>query len=213
MKKIISILFVSVLFTVSAHAGGMIGIKYGNGDLEGTKQAYTAGSKTYNAQTNSDDSEFGAIFAEVNLPNYPVSLGVEYIPFTATVSVDGNSSDSHLELADHTTIYALLSRGVGDGEASAYVKVGYAMADIGGVKANYVTTTVNSHDSSLEGPMIGVGVQSGLLGSLGLVARVEATMTEYDDVSVTTTSNGSASVKKTASAELTTVTISLAKTF
>ena len=32
MKKIISILFVSVLFTVSAHAGGMIGIKYGEGD-------------------------------------------------------------------------------------------------------------------------------------------------------------------------------------
>ena len=30
--------------------------------------------------------------------------------------------------------------------------------------------------------MIGVGVQSGLLGNLGVVARLEATMTDYDDV-------------------------------
>ena len=213
MKKIISILFVSLLFTVSAHAGGMIGIKYGNGDLEGTKKAYTAGSTSYSAQTKSENNEFGAIFAEVNLGDNPISLGVEYIPFTATVTVDGNSSDSHLELSDHTTIYALLSRGVGSGDASAYFKVGYAMADIGNVKANYTTTTINSNDNSLEGPMLGIGVQSGLLGDLGLVARLEATVTDYDDVSVTTTSNGSTSVKKTADAELTTVTISLAKTF
>ncbi len=211
MKKIISILFVSALFTVSAHAGGMIGIKYGNGDLEGTKEAYTAGSTSYSAQTNSKDHEFGAVFAEVNLPNHPVSLGVEYIPYTATVSVDGNSSDSHLELSDHTTLYALISKGIADGDASAYFKIGYAMADIGGIKT-YTTTTVNSNDSSLEGPMIGVGVQSEAFG-FGMVARLEATVTDYDDVSVTTTSNGSSSVKKTADAELTTFTISLAKTF
>jgi len=64
----------------------------------------------------------------------------------------------------------------------------------------------------LEGPMIGVGIQTGAFGP-GMVARFEATVTDYDDVSVTTTSNGSASVKKTADAELTTFTISLAKTF
>jgi len=212
MKKIISILFVSALFTVSAYAGGMIGIKYGNGDLEGTKDAYTAGSNSYSAQSASKDHEFGAIFAEVNLPNHPVSIGLEYIPYTATVSVDGNSADSHLELSEHTTLYALISNSIGDGDASAYFKIGYAMADIGGVKANYATTTVNSNDDSLEGPMIGFGVQSASFG-FGLVARLEATVTDYDAVSVTTTSNGSSSVKKTADAELTTVTISLAKTF
>ena len=213
MKKIISILFVSALFTVSAHAGGMIGIKYGNGELSGDKAAYTAGSNAYAAASKSESHEFGAVFAEVELGDSPISVGVEYIPYTATVTVDGNSSDSHLELSEHTTIYALVSNPAGDNGASVYAKLGYAMADIGNVAANYATTTVNSHDSELEGPMIGVGVQSGALGDLGFVARVEATMTDYDDVSVTTTSNGSSSVKKTASAELTTITISLAKTF
>ena len=197
MKKVISILFASLLFAVSAHAGGMIGVKYGNGDLEGTQNAYTAGSNTYSAQTQSEDHEFAAIFAEVSIGDSPISVGLEYIPFTATVTVDGNSSDSHLELSEHTTVYALLSRGLGEG--SVYLKAGYAMADIGNVKANYDGTTINSHDSDLEGPMI--------------VARAEVTMTDYDDVSVTTTSNGSSSVTKTAEAELTTLTVSIAKTF
>jgi hypothetical protein len=211
MKKIISILFVSALLTMSAHAGGMIGIKYGNGDLEGTKDAYTAGSNSYSSQTNSKDHEFGAVFAEVNLANHPVAIGLEYIPYTATISVDGSSSDSHLEISEHTTIYALLSNNVGGGDASAYFKVGYAFADIGGVKANYDQTTVNSHDSSLEGLMIGAGIQSGEFS--GMVGRLELTITDYDDVSANTTSNGSTSVTKTADADLTTITISLAKTF
>ena len=46
MKKVISILFASLLFAASAHAGGMIGVKYGNGDLEGTQNAYTAASNS-----------------------------------------------------------------------------------------------------------------------------------------------------------------------
>ena len=60
--------------------------------------------------------------------------------------------------------------------------------------------------------MYGVGVQSKEL-PFGLVARAEYTFTEFDDISVTTTSNGSASVKKTADGDLTTLTISLAKSF
>ena len=71
---------------------------------------------------------------------------------------------------------------------------------------------VNSKSSELEGMMYGVGVQSKEL-PFGIVARAEYTFTDFDDISVTTTSNGSASVKKTASGELTTLTISLAKSF
>ena len=60
--------------------------------------------------------------------------------------------------------------------------------------------------------MIGIGYQSVEFGD-GIVARVEATHTDYDDISVTTTSNGSTSVKKTATAELTTFSVSIAKSF
>ena len=86
------------------------------------------------------------------------------------------------------------------------------MADIGTVKPNAGATTINSNSDSLEGMMYGVGLQSKEL-PFGLVARAEYTFTEFDDISVTTTSNGSASVKKTADGDLTTLTISLAKSF
>ena len=98
------------------------------------------------------------------------------------------------------------------------VKAGYAMADIGDItqtrnsSVDSPKTTINSQSSSLEGPMIGVGYQSMEFGD-GFVARAEATYTDYDDISVTTTSNGSTSVKKSASAELTTFSVSLAKAF
>jgi hypothetical protein len=213
MKKLITILVSSViLFTTSAYSAGMIGLKVGTGDLEGTQKAYTAGGTTYAAQTKSEDSEYGAIFAEIEIPNYPVSVGLEYIPFTATVSVDGNSSDSHLELSDHTTLYLLAAKELANG-ASVYGKLGYSMADIGGVKANYATTTVNSHDDSLEGPMAGIGLETAEFSPAALVARFEATYTEYDEVKVNTTSNGSESVNKKADANLTTFSISLGKKF
>ena len=213
MKKLITILVSSViLFTTSAYSAGMIGLKVGTGDLEGTQKAYTAGSTTYAAQTKSENSEYGAIFAEIEIPNSPVSVGLEYIPFTATVSVDGNSSDSHLELSDHTTLYLLAAKELANG-ASVYGKLGYSMADIGGVKANYTGTTVNSHDDSLEGPMAGIGLETAEFSPAALVARFEATYTEYDEVKVNTTSNGSASVNKKADANLTTFSISLGKKF
>ena len=212
MKKIIISFFSLVLLTSSAFAGGMIGIKAGVGELDGNKKSYTAGSTTYTSQSASEDSEYAAIFAEVNIGESPVSVGLEYIPYTATVSVDGNASDSHLELSDHTTLYLLASKELSNG-ASVYGKLGYSMADIGGVKANYATTTVNSHDDSLEGPMAGIGIQSTEFSQLGLIARLEATYTEYDEVKVNTTSNGSDAVDKKADANLTTFTISIAKPF
>jgi hypothetical protein len=188
----------------------MIGVKLGVGDLEGNKKGYTAGTHSYGSQSGSKDAEFGAIFAEVNVNDSPISIGVEYVPFDADISLDGKKANVSANVDDYTTIYALAMRELSD--ASVYAKIGYSMADVGTVQPNNSTTTVNSQSDSLEGMMFGVGVQSKEL-AFGLVARAEYTITEFDDISVTTTSNGSTSVKKTADGELTTLTISLAKSF
>ena len=209
MKKVITLVGASLFFASSVIAEGLIGIKLGMGDLEASKAGYTAGSTSYAGETKSEDHEYGAIFGEISVPQVDgLSLGLEYIPFTATLTVDGNSSDSSLELSDHTTIYALYGYDVGN--VSAYGKAGIAMADISKVVANYDTTTINSHDNSLDGIMLGVGLQTDISEFVG---RLELTYTEYDSVGVTTTSNGSASVKKSADAELMTVSISIAKAF
>ncbi len=133
-----------------------------------------------------------------------------YVPFDADISLNGDASGVSANVQDYTTLYALAMHELND--ISVYAKIGYSMADIGTIKPNDGQTTINSNSDSLEGIMYGVGVQSKEL-PFGLVARAEYTFTEFDDISVTTTSNGSASVKKTADGDLTTLTISLAKSF
>ena len=213
MKKL-TILLITAVFTLatSAFAGGMIGVKYGTGELDGNSKAYTAGSTDIAAQSGSKSNEFGAIFAEVNVKESPISVGLEYVPFDADITLNGSTSGASANVSNYTTLYALAMAEIPNGNASVYAKLGYSMADIGTVKANDALTTINSNSSELEGMMYGVGIQSKEL-DMGIVARAEYTFTEFDDISVTTTSNGSASVKKTASGELTTMTVSLSKSF
>ncbi len=199
----------ALAFTTSAFAGGTIGFKVGNGDLEGTNDAYTAGSRTQASVTASKDALFGAIFAEINLGDTPLSAGVEYVPFDADITLDGNNSSTSANVDDYTTAYLLLSKELES--VSIYAKLGYSHADIGAINASE-NTTVNSQDDSLEGPMVGVGFQTEELAN-GMAGRLEITYTEFDSISATTTSNGSSSVKKTADGDLITVTFGLSKSF
>tara|TARA_B110000211_G_scaffold157192_1_gene178091 strand:+ start:79 stop:702 length:624 start_codon:yes stop_codon:yes gene_type:complete len=203
-----SILILSALYTLTipAFAGGMVGVKYGVGDLEGNAKAYGQ----YNAQSASKDSDFGAIFAEVNIMESPISVGIEYVPLDADISLDGHQANVSANVSDYTTLYALAMKELTN--FSVYGKLGYSQADVGKVKVNDTATTYVSQSGDLEGMMYGLGIQSQEL-PFGIVARAEYTYTEFDDISVTTTSHGAAAVKKTADGDLTTMTISLAKSF
>ena len=209
----ITILFVSGLLTLttSAFAGGMIGVKLGIGDLEGNSKSYTAGTNTYTAKSGSKDAEFGAIFAELNIMESPISAGVEYVPFDADISLNGLQSNVSANVTDYTTLYLLAKHDLTN--FSVYAKIGYSEADIGTIKHDSnAQTTVNSQSASLEGTMYGFGLQSQEL-PFGLVARAEYTFTEFDTISVNTTSHGSTAVDKKADGDLTTLTLSVAKSF
>ena len=216
MKKL-TIIFFSALFALSTSvfanpiSGGVIGVKVGKGDLDGNAKSYTAGSTTYAAETGSKNAEYGAIFAELNIMDGPISVGLEYVPFDADISLDGAQSNVSANVGDYTTAYIMAMH---DLEAfSVYVKAGMSTADIGAISHEpNAQSTVNSQSDSLDGTMLGIGLQSQEL-PMGLVGRLEYTQTEFDDISVTTTSNGSTSVKKTADGDLTTLTISIAKQF
>ena len=211
MKKIVSILFASIIFTTSAFAGGLIGLKVGNGDLEGTKLVTTNSLEPNDAQTSgSKDHTYGAIFAEVNLNDSPVNLGFELVPLTGTISVVNDDSDASVEVGNLRTIYVLAAREVGAG--SVYAKLGYSEADIDNAKQSNGTTTITSFSDALEGPMIGLGFQTGEYN--GLVFRAEATLTEFDDVEVKTTDlDELVETKKANDIEFETITISVAKSF
>ena len=208
MKKLIVLLFAATFtFATSAFAGGLVGVKFGTGELNGDAAGYTAGSNTYTAVSGSKDNQFGAIFAEVELPVGPLSVGVEYVPFDADIALTKKSSSTSANVSDFTTVYALASTSAGN--VNVFGKIGYSMADIGTVKSK---STLVSQSKDLEGFTIGAGIQSEPMAN-GLVVRAEYAHTDFDSISVTTTSNGSASVKKTADGDLQTLTISIAKSF
>mgnify|MGYP001361278072 FL=1 len=212
MKKIVSILFASIIFTTSAFAGGLIGLKVGNGDLEGTKLKTTNTLAPHDAQTSgSADHMYGAIFAELNINESPLNLGFELVPLTGTISVVNDDSDASVEVGNLRTIYVLAAREVGAG--SVYAKLGYSEADIDNAKQSNGTTTITSFSDALEGPMVGIGFQTGEYN--GLVFRAEATLTEFDDVEVKTTDtiDDLVETKKANDIEFQTITLSVAKTF
>ena len=213
MKKLSILSFCTLFaFSTAALAGGMIGFKVGSGDLEGSKKSYTAGTNTYAAQTGKKDADFGAIFAELNINEGPVSIGLEYVPFDADLSLDGAQTGVSANVDEYTTFYVVAMHDLS--AFSIYAKAGLSSADIGTIKHGSPdgTTTVNSQSTSLDGSMLGLGIQSKEL-PFGLVARIEYTLTEFDDIEVNTTSNGSASVTKKADGELETITFGIAKTF
>ena len=211
MKKIVSILFASIIFTTSAFAGGLIGLKVGNGDLSGTKLKTTNTLAPHDAQTSgSADHMYGAIFAELNIDDSPLNLGFELVPLTGTISVVNDDSDASVEVGNLTTIYALAAKEIGGG--SIYAKLGYSSADIDNAKQSNGTTTITSFTDALEGPMMGIGFQTGEFN--GLVFRAEATLTEFDDVEVKTTdADGLVETKKANDIEFETITLSVAKSF
>ena len=211
MNKIISILFASIIFTTSAYAGGLIGLKVGNGDLEGTKLQTTNTLAPHDAKTSgSKDNMYGAIFGEININESPLNLGFELVPLTGTISVVNDDSDASVEVSNLRTIYALAAREIGGG--SVYAKLGYSEADIDNAKQSAGGTTITSFTDALEGPMIGIGFQTGEYN--GLVFRAEATLTEFDDVEVKTTdADGLVETKKANDIEFQTFTLSVAKAF
>jgi len=205
MKKILSILFSSVILMSSANAAGMIGIKAGMGTLDGER---TVDGK-FGTASASKDHEYGAIFAEFEV-NDMMSIGGEFIPLEATIDTKSTTAaDSHANISDHATVYVLVPFA-----DMFYAKAGYSRADVS-VVANYVNTTVTDAPSSIEGPMIGIGAQLESPIPFLDVVRLEATYTDYGEMSITTTNTtGTTDTdRKTGEATQTTFTIGIAKSF
>ncbi len=208
MKKILSIIFSSIFLMSSAYAGGMIGVKVGQGDLEGTRTSTFDGSG--GSKSASRDSEYAAIFAEVSLGDGPLSLGLEVVPMEAKIDADpGTSTDATAYIENLKTLYALFS--VDTEFGAVYGKVGYSHADAE-AKTNYGTTTLSNVSDSLEGPMIGIGAQFDVPLPIINTIRLEGTYTEFDELQVTSVSNDSTHTR-TGDAELITFSISLARSF
>ena len=193
----------------SAYAGGMIGIKAGQGDLEGTRTSAFDGSS--GVTEASRDSEYAAVFVEIEMGDaLPLSIGLEVVPMEAKIDADpGTSTDATAYVENLKTLYVLGSIDTGFG--SVYGKIGYSHADAE-AKTNYTNTTLTDVSDALEGPMVGIGLQFESPLPIIDVIRLEGTYTEFDDLKVTSTS-GDSTHARTGEATLLTYSISLAHSF
>ena len=210
MKKIITILFSSLFFVSTAYAGGMIGIKGGFGELNGTR---TSSGDSSGVTSGGVESEYGAIFAEVNVADSPVSVGFEIVPMEGIIDTkDDTGTDTQVTVSDLMTLYLLASKEMDFG--TIYGKIGYSSADLSAV-SNYGHTLSDMSDAA-EGPMIGAGLQFDItneyISALINTVRLEATYTEFEELKITSTDGSNAAVR-TGEADLTTYSISLAKSF
>jgi opacity protein-like surface antigen len=229
LKKTIATIFFLSSASLSLAVEPIIGLKLGYGELSADKKD---DQNKYADQSKDENSAFGAIFLEAgNIVTIPstdisISLGLEYIPLSATIDVDGSNIDAEGDIEDHKTIYALISKPLPAG-GSLYGKIGYSEADIGTLKRNDVasstedasTTVLSNQDTTLKGYSLGVGYEREVEAPLvnNMLLRFEANYTDYDDVSVTSTETNAGSHTQTlihtADADTTTFTISVAKKF
>ena len=207
MKKIVTILMTSLFLMSAANAGGMIGIKAGVGSLEGTR---TSNTELSGSKSDSVDSEYGAIFAEVNLADN-IAVGIELVPLEAVIDTKATTTtDSQVTVEDLMTLYVLASKDTSFG--SVYGKIGYSSADLTAV-SNYGLALTNASDKA-EGPMIGIGAQFEVPTPIINTIRLEATHTMFDELKISSTDDDSGGTEnRTGEADLTTFSITLARSF
>ena len=197
MKKIainfLAVLFISALsFTKAFAAEYTYGFSGAIVQLEADGTETETGSQTAETSSISVDNTFGtvSIFVEAKFNNF--AFGFDYVPMDADVSsathtrtdieksvtgTDTETSTSRTqtaaaEVSDHMTLYA--NYYLND---SFYIHLGYVDVD---VKTNESLDTGSAYgDASINGIQYGAGYQ------LSDNLRIEAAYTDYDDISIT----------------------------
>ena len=179
------------------------------------------GGETNNGSA-SNDVMIGSIFIDAIVSD-KLTLGLDYIPFKADVS-DGVKSrtetdwqtgattagtsitnKAQAELSNHITLYGEIGE-------KAYLKIGAAQVD---VKTKESLGSGSKYgDDTIYGGLIGVGVKG--VSENGVYFKLEATYTDYENVSFTSSvarSGVTTNNKVDADLDVTALKISLGKKF
>ena len=217
LKKITTILF-SVFFLSSMAIADTtnVGVKLSYGSLEASGTETTDQSTTVSSGSGDASFPYASIFVEreIELTNANIAFGLDYIPFEAEVDKlgGGNGTDATVNLKDHFTVYIQPSKKLDNG-LSVFGKIGYSQADVKITDVTRQATTAGTASTdtgatkSLEGPMIGIGVEKEV--AIGAV-RLELTHTEYDDINYTNSNSKKLTAKDI---KMQSINLSLVKKF
>lgn len=230
MKKILISAVIFGLTCFSAFADQTnVGIKITAATMEADGSHTTdsgsinSGGDAVKLSSKEANFEIGSIFVERQFSDVrgsmDVALGLDIIPFTTEVEKLGGSNgfDATVEIGNLVTAYIQPMFEASD-NVTFFLKAGLATADLeitgtsrqagSAGQTNDVQSTDGNQSKNLDGPMYGAGIQVAG-GSLFDFIRLEGTVTDFDEITHT---NSNGKVLK-ADAELTTVSLSLIKSF
>ena len=222
MKKTITVIFMSILMACNSAIADStnIGVSFGMANMDATGSHTTSsasGASGGDAVSSAGDADFelASIFIEreIEAGAANIVIGLDAIPFTAEVDKlgGGDGFDATVEVADVMTFYVQPTFNA-ESDMSVFLKAGYTQGDveISDITRQATTAGTASTDGTtsktLEGFMVGLGVQRNL--DMGFL-RLEATMTEFDEISHT---NSNSKVVK-ANADMSMISLSVGKTF
>ena len=205
---ILAISFVSFLGIQSASAveGLSVGIAMNTSGFMGSgKETMTgSGASTTQSDVTEEDGAFSADVASAFVEyavNDILSLGIEMFAEDVTTPENLNTQKTSGESSapttkntvkatfkDHTTLYANLNMPFG-----TYFKLGYAMVDVQTQESLGTGSKYNDVDTT--GYTVGLGYQ--YKADNGVFVRLEASVSEYDDVNAVSTVDSSKKVEVT----------------
>ena len=228
MKKYLLLLSVLGLFIapLSANAGEYgVGVSIASNSLDTAGKEDIDSNGTIDGTKNvSDDIFTGSVFAEYTTiqGSYGIIFGVDYIPFDADIDrrsvtqsslkgkADGAASTGtnsvSASVEDHITFYVQPGYMMTE-NSMLYLTAGLVSADINGQSTSLSHTNIDQ-SKTLDGTKIGIGMKYSDSDS-GLFFKLDASETEYDTVSFTTSNN----TKATADLDNTAIAISIGKTY
>lgn len=199
MKKL-SIAFILLSFLgLNAQADVSVGLKLTASNMQADGSETQNSGALVNQKEREADFQVGSLFAEkaLDVADFDLSVGLEVIPATTEVAVIGGGTgfDATVSVGNLVTAY-IQPMLVSNGNATLYLKAGYAMADleITNISRQATATAVSTGaasdaastdgdtSKSLEGPMIGIGVQIAVDNFVDSI-RLEATHHDFDEIS------------------------------
>ncbi len=180
--KIVAVGVLSMFVTSAAIAGGAIGITVGPAsvDASGNEQLKTTASKT--THSTESDAVIASIFAEATNDDFGITIGIDYIPYSAEAGSGSNTGDDDIETSgtntvtvdfeNHVTLY--VEKTLGDG--GLYIKGGLSQVTLG--TNDSLSTGAKYGDEDMTGYVLGVGVKRDIAD--GLFFKIAGERTTYD---------------------------------
>ena len=213
----VAVLFSCTQVFADMSEGVRLGLSVSNTEVNGsgseTLRDGTGADTTAKGQrsttTTSEETTIGHIFAEKTFSN-GFTLGIDYIPGEADVGTKSRADDdaetnggnkASATVSNHLTVYGLMPLG----STPLFIKGGIVSMD---VETNELLNTGSKYgNTSVNGVTVGIGAHAER--DNGLFVRVEASMAEYENL--TLTSDGGNVVQ--ADLDTTSLTLSIGKSF